>query len=86
MGLEDFIDKAKDALAGATDKVQAEAATATANAQDVTSGIVDKAKELLTDENVAKVAEKIKEFTPDSVDSIVDKVADKAQELNDRFE
>ena len=101
MGLEDFIDKAKDFITGADDKVEAEAgqaadqaAGAAADAQDAAQGaaqdagggLMDKAKEFLSDANIENLAEKVKGFTPDSVDGLVDKAADKAEELNDRFE
>lgn len=50
-------------------------------------GLFDKAKDavrnLATDENVDKAAEKAKEYTPDSVDGYVDKAADAAKERNE---
>ena len=42
----------------------------------------NKAKELATDERINQAAEAIKAKTPDNVDSIIDKVATKAQDLN----
>lgn len=45
--------------------------------------LVGKAKEFLTDDRIDQVADKIKEFTPDSVDQHVDTVAGKAKEAND---
>jgi hypothetical protein len=44
--------------------------------------IINKAKELATDERINQAAEAIKAKTPDNVDSIIDKVATKAQDLN----
>ncbi len=46
--------------------------------------IINKAKDLATDERIDQAAEAIKAKTPDNVDAIIDKVADKAQELNDK--
>jgi hypothetical protein len=45
--------------------------------------LVNKAKELITDEHIDKAAQAIKDKTPDNVDSIVDKVAEKGKQLND---
>ena len=47
-------------------------------------GLIGKAKELLTDERIEQIAEKVKERTPDNVDQYVDKAADKAKEHNDK--
>lgn len=88
MGLEDFTDK--DRVSGTDENAEAAATAATAGAQDAAAdtreGFMDRAKELLSDENVEKLAEKIKSVAPDSVDEMVDKLADKAQKANDRFE
>ncbi|MFC7877769.1 hypothetical protein [Isoptericola sp. NPDC057391] len=47
------------------------------------SGLVDKAKEALTDERIDQVADTIKSVAPDSVDKHVDTLADKAKQAND---
>ena len=46
------------------------------------ASLIDKAKELLTDERIDQVAEAIKSKTPDNVDTIVDQVAAKGKEFN----
>ncbi|NLF04814.1 MAG: hypothetical protein GX593_07450 [Actinomycetales bacterium] len=46
-------------------------------------GLLDKAKDLATDENIDKVAEGIKQHTPDQIDTVVDSLADKAKQAND---
>ncbi|WP_037366604.1 hypothetical protein [Nakamurella lactea] len=89
MGLGDMIDKAKDALGMGDDKAAdaaagAEAGTTAAadTAADQGGGLVDKAKEFLTDDKIDSAAEAIKDKTPDQVDSVVDNVADKAKDWN----
>ena len=89
MGLDDLVNKAKDLLGQGEDKAQdaadnaaagnTEAAAADANQS---AGLIDKAKELLTDERIDQVAEAIKSKTPDNVDAIVDQVAAKGKEFN----
>ena len=89
MGLDDLVNKAKDLLGQGEEKAKdaadnaaagnAEAAAADANQS---AGLIDKAKELLTDERIDQVAEAIKSKTPDNVDSIVDQVATKGKEFN----
>jgi hypothetical protein len=46
-------------------------------------GLVDKAKEFLTDERIDQVADKAQEIAPDSVDPHIERFADKAKEYND---
>ena len=66
------IDEAKDKAAAAGDE-----------AKEGLGGLVDKAKGFLTDDKIDEVADKIKGFTPDSVDGHVDTLAEKAKEAND---
>lgn len=89
MGLDDLINKAKDMLGGA--QHETEGAAASAAAGDVqgakeqaheASGLIDKAKEMLTDERIDSVAGAIKDKTPDNIDTVVDTVAAKAKDLN----
>jgi len=47
------------------------------------NNLINKAKEQLTDERIDTIAEKLKDKTPDNVDSVVDTVAGKAKDLND---
>ncbi|MBD8077929.1 hypothetical protein [Cellulosimicrobium arenosum] len=47
-------------------------------------GLVDKAKDLASDERIDQVAGAIKGVAPDSVDEQVDALADKAKQANDR--
>jgi hypothetical protein len=42
---------------------------------------VERAKKLLTDENVDAAAEKLKDIAPDQVDGAIDGLADKAKKL-----
>lgn len=42
---------------------------------------VEKAKELLTDENVDAATEKLKDIAPDQADGAIDGLADKAKEF-----
>lgn len=44
--------------------------------------LVNKAKELATDERIDQAAAAIKEKTPDNIDAIVDQAAEKGKELN----
>src|ERR1700712_5395143 len=82
MGMDDIINKAKGLLGGASAKADESApsaaagdtAAASAEAKEA-GGLVDKAKALLTDENIDKVAGVIKDKTPDNVDKVVDTVA-----------
>src|SRR5690554_5399190 len=48
-----------------------------------TEGLLAKAKDLGTDENIDKVAEGIKQHVPDQVDEVVDNLAEKAKQAND---
>ena len=89
MGLEDIIGQAKDAL-GLGEKKADEAAAAAhsgdtagaAAAAEESSSLIDKAKELLTDERIDSAAAAIKSKTPDNIDSVVDTVAGKAKDFN----
>ena len=47
-----------------------------------TEGLLEKAKDLATDENIDKVAEGIKQHVPDQIDAVVDSLADKAKQAN----
>ncbi|MGI8416582.1 MAG: hypothetical protein ACR2P2_10365 [Nakamurella sp.] len=89
MGLDDLIKKAKDLLGGASAKTKAAADSAAAGDTDAAAGHakeaggpIDKAKEVLTDDKVDNIAGAIKDKTPDNVDSVVDKAADKGKDLN----
>ena len=89
MGLDDLVNKAKDLLGGAEAKTQEAAADAqagnteaAADASGEASSLIDKAKELLTDERIDQVAGAIKDKTPDNVDSVVDTIASKGKEFN----
>jgi len=83
MGLDDLVNKAKDLLGQGEAKAQdaadnadagnTEAAAADANSA---SGLIDKAKEVLTDERIDQVAGAVQDKTPDNIDSIVDQVAE----------
>lgn len=46
-------------------------------------GLLDKVKDLATDENIEKAAETIKQHTPEQIDSVVDSLAEKAKQAND---
>ena len=48
-----------------------------------TEGLVEKVKDLATDEKIDQAAAAIKERTPDQVDSAVDALAEKAKQAND---
>lgn len=90
MGLDDLVNQAKNLLGQSEDKAQhaADAAaagdhkTAAADA-GAAAGLIDKAKELLTDERIDQVAGAIKGKTPDNIDTVVDQVAEKAKQYND---
>lgn len=75
MGLDDLVNKAKDML-GSDGK------TAAGGTSSGAAGLIDKAKEVLTDERIDQVAGAIKDKTPDNIDTMVDKVADKGKEFN----
>lgn len=89
MGLDDLVNKAKDLLGQGEDKAKSaadnaaagntEAAAADANQS---ASLIDKAKEMLTDERIDQVAGAIKDKTPDNIDKIVDQVATKGKEFN----
>ncbi|MEP6561464.1 MAG: hypothetical protein ABJD68_10390 [Nakamurella sp.] len=89
MGLDDLVNKAKDLMGQGSDKAQdaanqAQAGDTNAAAASAaeSSSLIDKAKELLTDERIDQVANVIKDKTPDNIDSIVDQVATKGKEFN----
>jgi hypothetical protein len=89
VGLDDLVNKAKDLLGGAENKADEAAAsaaagdTATAGAQAAeSSSMIDKAKELLTDERIDQAAGAIKGLTPDNIDGQVDNIAGKAKDWN----
>jgi hypothetical protein len=65
--------------AGAAAAGDTQAAAADAGAA---AGLIDKAKELLTDERIDQVAGVIKGKTPDNIDTVVDQVAEKAKKFN----
>jgi hypothetical protein len=90
MGLDDLVNQAKDLLGQGEQKAQA--ATGEAAAGDnqaaaadagAAAGLIDKAKEMLTDERIDQIAGAVKGRTPDNVDTMVDQVADKAKQYND---
>ena len=90
MGLDDLVNKAKDLLGQGEAKAQdaageaaagnTEAAAADAGAA---SGLIGKAKEMLTDDKIDSIAGAIKDKTPDNIDKIVDQVAEKGKQFND---
>jgi len=89
MGLDDLVNKAKDLLGQGEDKAQSAADNAAAGntgaaAADASqsAGLIDKAKDLLTDERIDQVAGAIKSKTPDNIDAIVDQAAAKGKEFN----
>ena len=67
-------DAAAESKAGNTEAAAADASAA--------SGLIDKAKELLTDERIDQVAGAIKGKTPDNIDSVVDQIAEKGKQFN----
>ena len=85
MGLDDIVNQAKDALGMSQQKADEAAAgdneAATAKATEA-SGLMDKAKELLTDERIDQASAAIQSKTPDNVDTMVQGVADKAKDWN----
>lgn len=89
MGLDDLVNKAKGLLGQGEQKAQDAAGAAAAGdtqaaAADAgaAAGLIDKAKELLTDERIDQVAGVIKGKTPDNIDTVVDQVAEKAKKFN----
>lgn len=79
MGLDDLVNKAKDMLGSGASGTAAAGGSASGGA----AGLIDKAKEVLTDERIDQVAGAIKDKTPDNIDAMVDKVAEKGKQLND---
>ena len=89
MGFDDLVNKAKDLLGQGEAKAQdaageaaagnTEAAAADAGAA---SGLIGKAKEMLSDDKIDSIAGAIKDKTPDNVDKIVDQVAEKGKQFN----
>jgi DNA-binding MurR/RpiR family transcriptional regulator len=89
MGFDDLINKAKDLLGQSEAKTQEAAESAAAGDSEAAAaeaseagGLIDKAKEMLTDERIDQVAGAIKDKTPDNIDTIVDQVAAKGKEFN----
>ena len=89
MGLDDLVNQAKGLLGSASDKADDAKANAAAGNPDAaaadaaqSSSLIDKAKELLTDERIDSAAAAIKSKTPDNIDSVVDTVAGKAKDFN----
>ena len=78
MGLDDLVNKAKDMLGSGTAGTTAAGGSAAGGA----AGLIDKAKEVLTDERIDQVAGAIKDKTPDNIDAMVDKVAEKGKQFN----
>lgn len=72
-----------DAAKEAAGKINEQASADADEARHGLAGLVDKAKEYLSDDKVDELAEKIKGLTPDSVDQYVDKAADQAKKYND---
>jgi len=86
MGLDDLVNTAKGLLgqgeAKAQDAAPEAAGSSEAAGASSAAGLIDKAKEVLTDERIDQVAGAIKDKTPDNVDTIVDQVAEKGKEFN----
>lgn len=89
MGFDDLVNKAKDLLGQGEEKAQDAANEAAAGNTEAaaadskeSASLIDKAKELLTDERIDQVAGAIKDKTPENVDTIVDQVATKGKEFN----
>jgi hypothetical protein len=90
MGLDDLVNQAKDLLGQGEKKAQDAAGEAAAGDHQAAAtdagaaaGLIDKAKELLTDERIDQVAGAIKGRTPENIDTVVDQVAEKAKQFND---
>jgi hypothetical protein len=90
MGLDDLVNQANDLLGQGEQKAQDAAGAAAAGDHEAAAanassaaGLIDKAKELLTDERIDQVAGMVKDRTPDNIDTMVDQVADKAKKFND---
>jgi len=89
MGLDDLVNQAKDLLGQGEQKAQDAAGAAAAGDHEAAAanassaaGLIDKAKELLTDERIDQVAGLIKDRTPDNIDKIVDQAAEKGKQFN----
>ena len=89
MGLDDLVNQAKDLLGQGEQKAQDAAGAAAAGDHEAAAanassaaGLIDKAKELLTDERIDQVAGLIKDKTPDNIDKIVDQAAEKGKQFN----
>jgi F0F1-type ATP synthase membrane subunit b/b' len=92
VGIDDIINRAKHLFRGKTDDASDAQARADgtvsgklAEAEDELSEKVAEAKEAISeqvdDAKVDDVAGSIKDETPDAVDSVVDKIADKAKDI-----
>ena len=89
MGLDDIVGKAKDMLGMGEKKADEAAASAAAGDTETAaaqaseaSGLMDKAKEQLTDERIDQASAAIQSKTPDNVDTMVQGAADKAKDWN----
>jgi uncharacterized protein YfaS (alpha-2-macroglobulin family) len=89
MGLDDIVNQAKDAVGMSQQKADEAAASAAAGDKEAAtakateaSSLMDKAKELLTDERIDQASAAIQSKTPDNVDTMVQGVADKAKDWN----
>ena len=89
MGLDDIVNQAKDAVGMSQQKADEAAASAAAGDKEAAtakateaSSLMDKAKELLTDERIDQASAAIQSKTPDNVDKMVQGVADKAKDWN----
>jgi len=89
MGLDDIVNQAKDAVGMSQQKADEAAASAAAGDTEAAtakateaSSLMDKAKELLTDERIDQASAAIQSKTPDNVDTMVQGVADKAKDWN----
>ncbi|MDR0482533.1 MAG: hypothetical protein LBH13_05165 [Cellulomonadaceae bacterium] len=51
--------------------------------EEKAEGLIDKAKSMVSDEDIDKVADKVTDVTPDKVDPFVEKAAEAAKKLND---
>jgi len=89
MGLDDIVNQAKDALGMGEKKADEAAASAAAGDHEAAaaqaseaSSLMDKAKEMLTDERIDQASAAIQSKTPDNVDTMVQGAADKAKDWN----
>lgn len=83
MGIEDIINKAKDAILGGADDAAAAGDKAVDAAGNTTDDLIAKAKSLVSDEQIDQIADAAKGVAPDSIDGHIDTIADHAKKLND---